>query len=234
MVSGFRMLGILTLDTRFPRIPGDVGSPRTFPFPVRIVVVRGANVEEIVHDRNDAWLAPFSQAIDSLADAGCTGVVTTCGFLIRWQAALAHSSRIPVLTSSLLQLGLVQATLRAGSRVGVVTYSARDLDAEALQAAGAPIDTPIAGVPEDSYFASVIRHGAPDLDRDRMREDTVCAALRLLDAHPDVGAIVLECANMPPYRDAVRIATGRPVFDAATLITWFHAGLAAPRGAESS
>jgi hypothetical protein len=201
---------------------------------VRIVVVRGARVEEVVHARNDAWLAPFSRAIDALADAGCTGVVTTCGFLVRWQAALAHSSRIPVLTSSLLQLGLVQATLRAGSRVGVVTYSARDLDAETLHAAGAPVDTPIAGVPEDGYFATTIRHGATVLDRDRMQEDTVSAAVRLVDAHPDVGAIVLECANMPPYRDAVRIATGRPVFDAAMLITWFHAGLAAPRGTQSS
>src|SRR5918993_1750206 len=104
------MLGILTLDTAFPRIPGDVGCPDTFDFPVRVATVRGANVDEIVHRRNEAWLQPFGEAIEALADAGCTGVATTCGFLVRWQSALSRSSRIPVLTSSLLQLPLVRVT----------------------------------------------------------------------------------------------------------------------------
>lgn len=223
------MLGVLTLDTAFPRIAGDVGSPDTFSFPVRIATVRGAHVDEIVHRRNAAWLGPFVDAIDALAEAGCTGVATTCGFLVRWQAALAREARIPVLTSSLLQLALVQATLPGRLRVGVVTYSARDLDAQALHAAGAPPDVPIEGVPEASYFATTIRHGAAVLDRHRMENDTVAAARRLVAAHADIGAIVLECANMPPYRTAVADATGRPVFDAAQLVAWFHAGTAASR-----
>ena len=220
------MLGIVTLDTAFPRIPGDVGSPDTFPFPVRIATVHGADVDEIVHRRNAAWLAPLREAIDALAVAGCTGVATTCGFLVRWQQALARASRVPVLTSSLLQVPLVQATLPGCARAGVVTYSARDLDAQALHAAGLPLDTPIVGVPEDSYFATTIRLGAHALDCERMQEDTVAAARKLVAAHAGIGAIVLECANMPPYRVAVAQATGLPVFDAAQLVTWFHAGVA--------
>jgi hypothetical protein len=31
---------------------------------------------------------------------------------------------------------------------------------------------------------------------------------------------------MPPYRDDVTAAVGMPVFDAADLVAWFHAGLA--------
>ena len=41
---------------------------------------------------------------------------------------------------------------------------------------------------------------------------------------PD-GAIVLECANMPPYRAAVAAAARMPVFDAAQLVAWFRQGL---------
>jgi hypothetical protein len=213
------------LDTTFPRIPGDLGSPETFAFPVRHAVVRGAFVDEIVHRRNDHWLMPFVEAARELATGGCTGITTTCGFLVRWQATLAQRSPVPMLTSSLLQLPLVQATLPAGKRVGVVTYSTRDLDADALHAANAPPDTPVAGVDECSYFAHTIRHGAATLDRKRMENDTVAAARRLVEAHADIGAIVLECANMPPYRAAVAEATGVPVFDAANLVAWFHAAM---------
>jgi hypothetical protein len=133
-----------------------------------------------------------------------------------------------VLTSSLLQLGLVQATLPGRLRVGVITYSARDLDPAALEAGGAPRDTPVEGVPEDSYFARTIRYGTTVLDRNRMEEDTVAAARRLVAAHAGIGAIVLECANMPPYRIAVADATCLPVFDAAQLVGWFHAGTVRP------
>ena len=93
-----------------------------------------------------------------------------------------------------------------------------------------PPDTPVAGVDERSYFARTIRHGAATLDRKRMEDDTVAAARRLVATHPDLGAIVLECANMPPYRAAVAEATGLPVFDAANLVAWFHAALGGPAG----
>lgn len=219
------MLGVLVLDTAFPRIPGDLGAPETFAFPVRHAIVRDAGVEEIVHRRGDALLPRFVEAGRALADAGCAGIVTTCGFLVRWQRELAGALPVPVLTSALLQLPLVAATLPRGLRAGVVTYSERDLDGDALAAAGAAPDTPVAGVGDESYFARTIRHGSTSLDRQRMEEDTVAAARRLVAAHARIGAIVLECANMPPYRDAVARATGLPVFDAAQLAAWFHAGL---------
>ena len=47
----------------------------------------------------------------------------------------------------------------------------------------------------------------------------------LLASHPEVGAIVLECTNMPPYAHLLRETFGLPVFDIFSLITWFHTGL---------
>jgi Asp/Glu/hydantoin racemase len=220
------MLGLLTLDTAFPRIPGDVGAAETFPFPVRRAVVAGALVEDVVHRADDTLLPQFVRAATTLADEGCIGIATTCGFLVRWQRELAAAVPVPVLTSALLQLPLVQRCLPRHRRAGVVTYSAADLTPAALDAAGAPLSTPIEGVDPDGYFANTIRHGTDHLDRDRMARDVVTAARRLASAHADVGAIVLECANMPPYRAAVEAATRLPVFDAVQLITWFYAGIA--------
>jgi len=220
------MLGILTLDTAFPRIPGDVGAAETFDFSVMHEVVAGAYVEDVVHRRRETLLPAFIDAGRRLVDSGCTGIATTCGFLVRWQKDLAEALPVPVMTSALLQLPLVQRTLPAGRHAGIVTYSAADLGADALAAAGVDPYAPIEGIETGSYFEQTIRLGRPTLDPARMREDTVAAARRLLRNHPHVAAIVLECANMPPYSDAVQDATGLPVYDAAQLCRWFHAGLA--------
>ncbi len=219
------MLGILTLDTRFPRIPGDVGAPGTFAFPVRIATVAGADVARVVHQADETLLQRFIEAARSLRDAGCLGVVTTCGFLVRWQRELADAVGIPVFTSPLLQLPVLARCVAQQRRVGVVTYSAQDLDVPVLEAAGAAADTPVEGVDPAGYFARTIRDGAATLDRARMAADVVAAGQRLCTRHPDIGAIVLECANMPPYRNAVAAQCGVPVFDATQAIAWFHSGL---------
>jgi Asp/Glu/hydantoin racemase len=219
------MLGILMLDTAFPRIRGDVGAADTFPFAVRHAVVRGAGVEGVVHDPDASLLPLFVDAARGLQAQGCRAIATTCGFLARWQDELACAVEVPVLTSALLQLPLVQRCLPRGRRVGVVTYSQADVTPQMLAAAGADPSTPVAGVDRGGYFARTIRFGAADLDRERMAADVVAAARALKDGNAGLGAIVLECANMPPYRDAVAAAVGVPVFDAVGLIAWFYAGV---------
>ena len=221
------------LDTAFPRVPGDVGCAASFPFPTRYARVAGATPDAVVPAHaTDAWLAPFVAAGRRLADDGCCAIATTCGFLARWQPALAAALPVPVLTSALLQVPLVARTLAPGRRVGIVTYSADDLDAPVLLGAGVPADTPIEGVDAGGAFASTIRDGAAKLDVPAMARDVVAAAERLFARHPDVGALVLECANMGPYRGAVAQATGLPVFEACALIAWFYRGVAGTAGGD--
>ncbi|MEP7276111.1 MAG: aspartate/glutamate racemase family protein [Betaproteobacteria bacterium] len=220
------MLGILALDTAFPRIPGDVGGAGTFGFAVRIATVRGATVDVTVHGPRDSLLPEFISAGQALAAQGCDGIVTTCGFLVRWQRQLAEALPVPVMTSALLQVPTVARVLPRGRVVGIVTYSVGDLTPDVLDGAGVDRATPVAGVDPAGAFAHTIREGAATLDTALMSADTVAAARALVGANRDVGAIVLECANMPPYAAAVRCAVGLPVFDAAQAFAWFHAGLA--------
>lgn len=223
------VLGILTLDTAFPRIRGDVGCAETFDFPVRYATPRGAVPDLVVHRRDDTMLPAFVAAAQELIDGGAIGIATTCGFLARWQEALTEALSVPVLTSALLQAGLVARTLPRGERIGIVTYSAADLTPALMAAAGVPAGSPVEGVDPEGTFGRTIRHGTARLDAGAMAEDVAAAATRLVGAHRDLGAIVLECANMPPYRAFVEAATGLPVYDAAQLVAWFHAGLAGTR-----
>ncbi len=64
-----------------------------------------------------------------------------------------------------------------------------------------------------------------DLDTALAEADILAAGRDLLARHPEVGAIVLECTNMPPYAAALRAELGLPVFDVYSLISWLHQGL---------
>jgi len=97
-------LGVLTLDAAFPRIPGDLGCPGTYAYPVLFETVAGATPESTVHHRDNRLLPAFVAAGRRLADRGAVGIVTTCGFLARWQKELTAELPVPVATSALLQI----------------------------------------------------------------------------------------------------------------------------------
>ena len=219
-------LGILMLDARFPRIPGDMGNATTWPFPVLYRVVRGASPDKVVLQGARGLLPDFIDAAQDLVRLGAEAITTNCGFLSLFQRELAAAVGVPVATSSLLQVPWVQATLPPGKRVGVVTVSAATLTPEHLAAAGVPPDTPLAGTEGGREFYRVLIKGeSDDLDVALAEQDVVDAGRALVAAHPEVGAIVLECTNMPPYAAALQAAVGLPVYDVYSLIAWFHAGL---------
>ena len=219
-------LGILMLEARFPRIPGDMGNGTTWPFPVLYRVVCGASPEKVVLKGAAGLLPDFIEAARDLVRLGAEAITTNCGFLSLFQRELAEAVGVPVATSALMQVPWVQATLPPGKRVGIVTVSASSLSPAHLEAANVPLDTPIAGTENGrEFFRVLIKAEKDDMDVDLARQDVVQAALDLVAGHPDVGAIVLECTNMPPYAAYVQAATGLPVYDIYSLISWFHAGL---------
>lgn len=212
------ILGVVMLETRFPRPPGDIGNPRTFAFPVRYRTVEGASPRRVVVERDRTLLMPFIAAAAALERDGCTAITTSCGFLALFQRELAEAVGVPLWTSSLLLVAGIEAALAPGRRVGIVTADAASLTAEHLRAVGASADTPLEGLAADSRFRATLLDDSDVLDEDEARRSTVAAAERLLARRPDVAAIVLECTNMPPYADAVRAATRLPVHDITTLI----------------
>jgi hypothetical protein len=197
-----KTLGLLMLDTRFPRVPGDVGHPATFPFPVKRAVVRGASPQRVVRERDPALLAPFVAAARGLVAEGCAAVTTSCGFLVAFQDALQAALPVPVWTSSLLLLpSLPQA--------GVIT-----VDAASLALDGVPVE----GLEPGCAFQRTLLEDLPALDEADARVQTLAAARRLVARSPAITDIVLECTNLPPHADAIRAATGRRVHDISTLV----------------
>jgi hypothetical protein len=209
-----RFLGILLLETHFPRALGDVGNSSSFEaagIPTRQLVVRGASPERVVTQADATLLPAFVAGAQSLAAEGAALIGTSCGFLVAHQAALQAAVNVPVLTSSLLLAGHVPSP-------GIVTIDAAALTDAVLAAGGVPAHCPVQGVQPGSEFHQRILNNHTQMDLAQAQLDVVLAAQRLVQRHPEVQTIVLECTNMPPYRAAVERATGRRVVDAQTML----------------
>lgn len=199
-------LGLLLLDTRFPRLPGDAGRPDSWRMPVQAAVVHGASPQRVVRDADPALLQPFVDAARALQAQGARAITTSCGFLLRWQAELQAAVTVPVWTSSLLVLPQLQ-------RPGVLT-----VDAEALAPVAAVAGVPVAGLLPGSHLQRTLLGNLPTLDAAQAEADAVEAASRLLAANPELTDVVLECTNLPPFAQAIARTTGRPVHHLLTLV----------------
>ncbi|MDE2361340.1 MAG: aspartate/glutamate racemase family protein [Hyphomicrobiales bacterium] len=224
MTDARRPLGVLMLDTDFERPPGDVGNPESWPFPVLFETIRGAFPRAIVDGDDDALVDAFVAGAVALKARGAVGAITSCGFLGRRQRELAARTPLPFASSALLLLPTIAAALPPGVRPGVVTYDASRLGRAHFRGAGADPATPCVGLPDDGAFRALIEKAAP-YDHDALEKETLRAVETLISRHPDVGAIVFECTNLPPFSPAVRTRFGLPVHDILTLGMLLHAGL---------
>ncbi len=220
--NGSVTLGLLMLDTRFPRPMGDIGHPDTFHFAVRRRVVQGATAERVVRSSDPAVLRPFIDAAAQLVAEGCDAIATSCGFLARWQRELQAALPVPVWSSALLQLAEAQA---AGRRCGVITIEAASLGVAHFEGVGANPATPVEGITPGSALHRTLLQDLPTLDQADAQAQVLAAAQRLRSREPRIDTLVLECTNLPPYAPALRVATGLQVLDVVSMLTLRMAAL---------
>lgn len=218
-------VGILMLETRFPRVHGDIGNGATWPFPVMLRTVRGASLDLVVNKRADGLLDAFVAAGLDLVAQGADGITTSCGFMSLFQKELADQLPVPVASSSLMQVPMVNSILGGGKGCGVITVKRESLSPDHLNAVGVPPGTPVMGTEQGEEFTRAVLGDEDRLDITLATRDLVKTALQMKEQYPDVGAIVLECTNMAPYGSAIRQATGLPVYTIYSFIQWFQAGL---------
>lgn len=218
-------VGILMLEAQFPRIPGDMGNALTWDFPVHYRVVRHASPDRVVRGGAEGLLDTFIEAARELVADGVDGITTNCGFLSLFQEDLTNAVGVPVASSSLMQVEMVNRVLPAGKRAGILTISASALTRAHLEKARVPEGTPIGSTENGREFTRAILNNERELDVAIAREDNVEAALEMQKKHPEIGALVLECTNMLPFAADIRDATGLPVYSMLSFVSWFQSGL---------
>lgn len=213
-----KALGILELQNKPLELPKTLAGPETFRFPVKRLQVPGASARHVVDgDRSvrDAYIHSARQ----LEKEGVAAIIANCGFTALFQADVAAAVSIPVALSSLLLVPVVAKTLPPGRKIGILTYEASKLTEHHFVGAGwssREISVVVKGIEGSESWQELVKP-IPKPRVTVLIKDVMAAATCLLQAEPDIGALVFECTAFPVAADTVRRETGLRVADVLTL-----------------
>ena len=219
-VYGYK-LGVLMLETTFPRIVGDIGNAQTWNFPVLFKTVKGATSKKVVLELTKEDVQPFIDAAKELEAQGVKAITTSCGFLALFQNELREAVNVPVIASALVMVPWVYSMIAPNGKVGILTANSDTLTAQHLKAVGVDkIPNVIYGLQKEEVFTNFTVQNWDSVDTAKCEEELVRVARKMVEENPDVKAIVLECTNMPPYTEAIKEAVGLPVFDLVSMVNF--------------
>lgn len=214
--------GLVQLEKRV----GNSTNPQTFNFAIKYSKVKGANIHTILENPCQETLQSMIGEAQKMEKEGVKAITTSCGFNAVFQKELSDSVRIPVFTSSLMQVPLVQQMLTKQQSVGIITAKKKALSEKHLKNAGITESMPIQvqGLEDCSEWNKIFSSPEEDIDISIVEKDVVSSACSMMKKS-DIGAFVLECTDLPPFSNAIRQATNRPVFDFVTLTNFVYQGI---------
>ena len=222
-----KAIGMLMLDTTYPLIPGNVGNATSYDFPVRFKVLEGIPSDWWCDEEGPSLKRQekFIEFAKQLEEEGVRGITTGCGFFAIYQKAASEALTVPLFNSPLLLVPMVSRMIGKNKRVGIITAGANFLKSSFLENAGIDESIPIAidGMDDKEEFNdSIVFERKPTMDVKKVESEVVDVAQRLVNQHPDIGAIVFECSDLPPFAAAVQEAVNLPIFDFITLINMVY------------
>jgi hypothetical protein len=225
-------LGIIILDDVYPGFPGDVRNASAYPFPIQYEIAEGVDIQALVHAADKSpCLEPIQRAAKKLERMGCRAIAAECGYFSYFQKDIAGYVDVPAFMSSLLQVPLAQQLVGPYKVVGVLVAREKQLTQEHLEAVGIRPGSNyvIAGAEDDGrcqefehLWYGPRRTDPPGADYDKAEQEFVQVAVEFFQAHPNMGAMVLECTGMQPFARAVQREIDVPIFSWGTLLDYAY------------
>ncbi|MFE0017323.1 aspartate/glutamate racemase family protein [Mesorhizobium sp. NPDC059054] len=218
-------IGILMIDCFNPFVPGDVGNAYTYDYPVLYHKVPEVTIQRLVEEGDLTLRSNIIEAARFLEAQGVKAITSDCGYMLHFQEMVRESVNIPVMLSSLLQLPFISSILAPSQAIGIVCANAQSLTEEMLTKAFPARDKAIfvSGMENQPEFRSAILREEGSIDPELVEHELVEAGCELVRKNPAIGAVLLECSNLPPYAKALQERIRLPVFDFTTMIDYVRA-----------
>lgn len=226
-ISGYT-IGIMLLDVHYPIIPGNVVNAYTYKFPVRHMWVEGAN-QDRMHSGDETLLPELIKTAKQLEVEGCRAICGACGYFGHFQRRVADKIDIPVYLSSVVQVPWITVGLKKNEKIGILCADGANLTKELFKECN---------VSEDNFNRCVIKSAGELLEfsafmerrghfnNEKIKNELINLVKELVKENEDIGAILLECSDMPPYAAAIQKEVNLPVFDFITMINFVHNSVA--------
>lgn len=213
-------VGILMLDTKFPRVSGDIGNAKTWPFPVRYHIMESVIPDKVIgKEPLKETLQQFIDAAKAVESCGVRAITTSCGFLAIYQSDIAKEISVPFVSSALITVPFISNIV--GNRgVGILTEHASDLTEKHFQGVGwsqSDYNVKIYGMDKDAVFPQVFIGNREEANLQELENDIKKLAEKVKE-DASVKALVLECTNFVPWGQLIGRITGFPVFHIVNVV----------------
>lgn len=219
-------IGILCLESFFPKMRGHLRNPRTYDFPTVTRVITGLDIPKLLFNPSREMLAPLIDAARQLEKDGVKAITGSCGFMALFQKEIAESVKIPVFMSSLLQLPLIRTMHGAQANIGILTASEKALGPKHLEPCGVAWDSVyvrgMEGNPE--FWETVIEGKRHDFNLAKLESEIVGTALGFIE-EKKLDALLLECTDLPPFARQIQMQSDVPVYDINSLMRMVHSAV---------
>ena len=145
------------------------------------------------------------------------------------QKQLAKELTVPVFSSALLQVPMVCNMIGADKTVGIITANKESLTRQHLSECGVTdeMNYVVKGLEDYHEWSKIFTNPNEKFNMEVVKNEILDAAKNLYESNPELGAIVLECTDLPPFADFIREETGLPVFDFNSLAVYVALGVGA-------
>lgn len=226
-------LGIVRLDYNYPPAPGDIDHPGSYMYDVHYRSVPGYTFEVCQwwdDQKTEAIENEIELAIKYLEnEKKVDAIAGDCGFMMYIQKHVRRHTKKPVVMSALAQLPAIICALAADELVAIFTANGKSLTPMLpliKEECGLDLEQKrfvIVGCENVPGFEAVAVGGK--VDTKAVQPGVVALAQQTIAENPGIRVILFECTELPSYSDAVRHATGLPVYDAITGCNYFLSGV---------
>jgi hypothetical protein len=213
--KGHVPVGLMQLEA----LKGNSTNAESYPFPVDMRHVEGACTETIINHPSQEVCDRFIEIGKEMQAEGIKALTGSCGFNAIFQKQVSEALDIPVFLSSLLQVPFALQIIAPSKKVAVMTAYGSSLTPEHFGYCGVNDMSRIIvlGLENCPEWNSIFEKEDEPVDMDLVEKEIMGTALDAVKEHPDIGAFVLECTDLPPFGPAIRDATGLPVFSFSTM-----------------
>lgn len=224
-IAGYSVGIVYVEDVFYPMVPGNVVNAYTYDFPVRMRAVPNLNVEKILSGDASFGAEIIRLGRHMIEKEGIRALCSACGFFGNFHKEVSAALDIPVALSSLVQISWIRSIIKPNQKIGILTADEASFTPRLLENVGIldSSDLVVKDMRHKEHFSAIMEYRG-EFDNRKVQEEAVSASLEMQEEHEDIGAILLECSDLPPYSAAIQHATQLPVFDFITLINWLHLG----------